>query len=103
MVNRINDSQFKMILKSLIIMLMFIQIYCNSQCGMPGYSKKTKFKNIINEYKLFEQNSVINYYCDYNDAPFLIGYPNRRCENGRWTNSIPKCGKFKMFIIHLPF
>ncbi|XP_054159929.1 uncharacterized protein LOC128958140 [Oppia nitens] len=59
-------------------------------CGLPGTSLKTNIKTQFNE-KVVENGFKVQYSCDYNDAPFIIGHSERQCLNGEWTNTIPKC------------
>ncbi|CAG2115913.1 unnamed protein product [Medioppia subpectinata] len=60
-------------------------------CGIPGTSLKSSLKTELNNEKVVAEGFKVKYSCDYNDAPFLIGYNERECMDGIWTQSIPKC------------
>ncbi|CAG2158274.1 unnamed protein product [Oppiella nova] len=60
--------------------------------GKQQSSRRSEFSPIESEVSTkCSEVWVSVVFCDYNDAPFIIGYNERECIAGEWTQSIPKC------------
>lgn len=95
------NIQHRGIMNLLILVLnciCFATFECARDCGFPGHSKKSSLEEssmVVGNAsrKYFRDGEVVRYECTYGDAPLIVGSRERRCEDGHWSKSIPKCGK----------
>jgi hypothetical protein len=95
MINNLRSS-----LEILYISVLFARI--KSDCGYPGLPENSK---LMSPKIFYTENETVIYECD--------GYPEyykqiiRKCINGSWTGSPPRCGKnsinlFKKIFFKIP-
>ncbi|RWS31430.1 sushi: von Willebrand factor type A: EGF and pentraxin domain-containing protein 1-like protein [Leptotrombidium deliense] len=59
-----------------------------SDCGRPGYSRSSV---VVDGKHRYPEGKVVQYRCKSHGNSLIYGYKERKCENKRWTDSIPKC------------
>lgn len=71
------------------ILALIYSVSCD--CGAPGHSRLcTVIGKYIFENNTYPENYQITYECR---KGILVGAWQRNCVGGRWSQTIPKCGK----------
>lgn len=75
--------------RTAVLLCLYHQVLAD--CGEPGYSKSAPLdSDTFNAAQIYLENTTVTYKC----SNALLGSYHRECVNGKWTNTIPKCGEF---------
>lgn len=74
-----------------IIVLLWLSYRSFADCGEPGSAKSTMPDlDYLNASHVYPEGYKVSYEC----LTTLAGDSERVCENGKWSETIPKCRKF---------
>jgi len=65
---------------------------CLGDCGLPGQPANV---DVYDSEERSKEGDEVTYDCE--DHYRLIGDNKRKCENGKWTGKVPRCGEYIRF------